>query len=86
MVLPPCRYCSRAASNARVRFAGVLTRSQLISKALPAVFPSFSVSIFAVKPSSQRGLFHCAAACGTAPAFSAFRPAVVSARRNWRRI
>ncbi|WP_217901030.1 hypothetical protein, partial [Enterobacter hormaechei] len=66
--------------------AGVLTRSQFISKALPAVFPSFSVSIFAVKPSSQRGLFHCAAACGTAPAFSTFRPAVVSARRNWRRI
>ncbi|EDS1445386.1 DUF1472 domain-containing protein [Salmonella enterica] len=42
---PPCRYCSRAAANARVRSAGVLTRSQLISKALPAVFPSFSVSI-----------------------------------------
>ncbi|EFL9197302.1 DUF1472 domain-containing protein [Escherichia coli] len=54
---PPCRYCSRDASNARVRSAGVLTRSQLISKALPAVFPSFSVSIFAVKPSSQRCFF-----------------------------
>lgn len=78
--LPSCR--RRAASNARVRSAGILTRSQLISKALPAVFPSFSFSIFAVKPSSQRLLFHCAAACGTAPAFSAFRPAVVSVRRN----
>ncbi|EGF3879546.1 DUF1472 domain-containing protein [Salmonella enterica] len=53
---PPCRYCSRAASNARVRSAGVLTRSQLISKALPAVFPSFSVSIFAVQPASAFSL------------------------------
>jgi len=78
----PCLYYSRAAANARVRSAGVLTRSQLISKVLSAVFPSFSVSIFAVKPSSPRLLFYCAAACGTAPAFSAFRPAVVSARRK----
>ena len=82
----PCLYFSRTAANARVRSAGVLTRSQFISKALAAAFPSFSASIFAVKPSSQRLLFLCAAACGTALAFSAFRPAVVSARRNWRRI
>ncbi|EAY0104218.1 DUF1472 domain-containing protein [Salmonella enterica] len=65
MLWPPCRYCSRAASNARVRSAGVLTRSQLISKALPAVFPSFSGSVFAVKPSSLLLLFYCAAASVT---------------------
>nr|CAC9195329.1 Uncharacterised protein [Escherichia coli] len=70
IVWPPCRYCSRAASNARVRSAGVLTRSQFISKALSAVFPSFSVSIFAVKPSSQRLLFFTALRLAAPPLHS----------------
>jgi len=37
--------------------AVTFTRSQFISKALSAVFPSFSVSVFAVKPSSLLLLF-----------------------------
>ncbi|QFH52960.1 DUF1472 domain-containing protein (plasmid) [Leclercia adecarboxylata] len=80
----PCLHFSPNASDARVRFAAILARSQIFTP--DAVLPVVLPLRFRGRTVQNVLAFICAAACGVALASSARSRAVVSARRRRRRI